>query len=223
MPRASASSLISTMTTGIPTFAKHMAIPPPIVPPPMMATFLMSRSGVSLGRSLIFAAWRSAKKICRIAADSGDVTNSRNNSRSRSKPSSIGRFTAASMQDTILSGAICPRARKASFFLAASKKPGSIVEGSIVMSRTLFNGAPEVTKSFAYLIAAACRSSPSTTSSTRPMLFAFAAATGLPVVIISSAAFTPANRGTRCVPPAPGRRPNLTSGKPTFADAIAQR
>ena len=34
---------------------------------------------------------------------------------------------------------------------------------------------------------------------------------------------TPIRRGRRCVPPAPGSRPSLTSGRPTFADATATR
>lgn len=39
----------------------------------------------------------------------------------------------------------------------------------------------------------------------------------LPVMIISSAAGTPINRGSRWVPPAPGSKPIVTSGKPTSA------
>ena len=150
IPRSSASSLISNITTGIPTLAKHIAIPPPIVPPPIMATFLISRTGVSLGRPLIFAANLSAKKICRMAADSDEVTSSLNSSRSRSRPSSIGRFTAASIQETILSCAICPRARLANCLRALSKNPGSIAAESMVISRIRFNDAPDSTKPLAY-------------------------------------------------------------------------
>ena len=141
-PRSSASSSTSTSTTGMPTPAKHMAMPPPIVPPPIMATFLMSLVAVSFGRSLILAARRSAKNMWRIAADSGDVTSSPNNSRSLARPSSIGRLTAASRQETMRSCAICPRARFANRALASSKNPASTVAGSIVMSRTRFRGAP---------------------------------------------------------------------------------
>ena len=39
-----------------------------------------------------------------------------------------------------------------------------------------------------------------------------------PPVTISSALGTPATRGRRWVPPAPGSRPSLTSGTPSFAD-----
>ncbi len=69
LPRARASSLISNKVTGMPAFIKFMAMPPPMVPPPMMAIFFMSRIGVSLPRPLTFAASRSAKKAWRIAAD----------------------------------------------------------------------------------------------------------------------------------------------------------
>ena len=80
-----------------------MAIPPPMVPPPSMATDLIGRSAVSFARSFIFAACLSAKKIWRMAADSGELTNSLNNSRSLISPSSIGNSTAACKQETILS------------------------------------------------------------------------------------------------------------------------
>ena len=43
----------------------------------------------------------------------------------------------------------------------------------------------------------------------------------VPVVAISSAFSTPATRGSRCVPPAPGSRPSFTSGTPNFADGTA--
>ena len=39
-----------------------MAIPPPIVPAPIMATFLMARVGVSAGTSGILVVARSATK-----------------------------------------------------------------------------------------------------------------------------------------------------------------
>ena len=46
---------------------------------------------------------------------------------------------------------------------------------------------------------------------------------GLPVAVISRASFSPATRGRRCVPPAPGSRPSFTSGTPSFADGTATR
>ena len=46
----------------MPTLAKFIAIPPPIVPAPSTAAFRISFAGVSGGTSGIFAASRSAKK-----------------------------------------------------------------------------------------------------------------------------------------------------------------
>jgi len=47
--------------------------------------------------------------------------------------------------------------------------------------------------------------------------------TAQPVTMSSSAASAPINRGSRCVPPAPGRIPKCTSGRPTRAhDAITR-
>jgi hypothetical protein len=46
----------------MPALAKFMAMPPPMVPAPMMAALLISRCGVSAGTSATLAASRSAKK-----------------------------------------------------------------------------------------------------------------------------------------------------------------
>ena len=54
----------------MPAFANAIPIPPPIVPAPMIATFLISRIGVDSGTSGIFAAARSPKNAWRIAFDS---------------------------------------------------------------------------------------------------------------------------------------------------------
>jgi hypothetical protein len=71
-------------------------------------------------------------------------------------------------------------------------------------------------------LATATMSSPAgTTLSTTLHSRACAADTCTPDVIISMAASAPMRRGRRCVPCPPGRRPMLTSGKPTIAsDAI---
>ncbi len=46
---------------------------------------------------------------------------------------------------------------------------------------------------------------------------------GSPETIISSARSTPATRGSRWVPPAPGRMPSFTSGRPSLASGAATR
>ena len=61
-PRSSASFATSTTVTGIPALAKFIAMPPPMVPAPITAAFLISLAGVSAATSGILAASRSAKK-----------------------------------------------------------------------------------------------------------------------------------------------------------------
>ena len=47
----------------MPALAKHIAMPPPMVPAPMIAAFLIGRTGVSSGTSGILVVWRSAKNM----------------------------------------------------------------------------------------------------------------------------------------------------------------
>ena len=62
MPRSSASGVASIIFTGMPTSAKLMAMPPPMVPAPTTAMVLISGSARSFGRCGSFATSRSAKK-----------------------------------------------------------------------------------------------------------------------------------------------------------------
>ena len=62
-----------------------------------------------------------------------------------------------------------------------------------------------------------------TTRLTRPSASARAASTGAPVSVISSAAARPARRSRRWLPPKPGSRPSVTSGRPSFALSAAMR
>ena len=140
-PRARASSLISIITTGIPTLAKFIAIPPPMVPPPKIPTLLMVRSTVSFAKSLTFAAARSAKKMCRIADDCVDCTHSVNNSRSLTIPAETLEVTAICTASIIFCGASWPRDFFAIFFRQLSKRASVAVAGSIVISLTRLQGA----------------------------------------------------------------------------------
>src|SRR5690349_13499751 len=70
---------------------------------------------------------------------------------------------------------------------------------------------------------AAGTGSPATTRSSSGVLPSVDAATGSPPTIMSSAGSAPTSRGRRCVPPAPGMRPSLTSGRPSLASAAATR
>jgi hypothetical protein len=56
------SSVVSISVTGIPALAKHIAMPPPMVPPPITAACFTSRALVSAGMSSTLLASRSAKK-----------------------------------------------------------------------------------------------------------------------------------------------------------------
>jgi hypothetical protein len=51
------------MVTGMPALAKHIAMPPPIVPAPMTAPLAIGRGFVPSGIPGTLAASRSAKKI----------------------------------------------------------------------------------------------------------------------------------------------------------------
>ena len=62
-----------------------------------------------------------------------------------------------------------------------------------------------------------------TTASNAPTFRASAARFSLPVVIHIIALSAPIMRGRRTVPPKPGIMPNLTSGKPIFAESLATR
>ena len=62
MPLSSASCFISSIMTGMPALTKFIVMPPPMVPAPITAADLISRSGVSAGTSGILPAARSPKK-----------------------------------------------------------------------------------------------------------------------------------------------------------------
>ena len=75
-------------------------MPPPIVPAPMTATFLIARIGVSAGTSGILVAARSAKKAWRSAFDSGVSISAMKSSRSSFMPSSNFIFVDAATAST---------------------------------------------------------------------------------------------------------------------------
>ncbi len=208
----------------MPTLAKFMAIPPPMVPAPMMPTLFTSRTGVSLARPLTLEASRSPKKEWIRPARWGDSMHSMNSSRSRFMPSSKGRLKAASTASTHLNGENRPRAR---FFKPSRNwsKTSLPFSASIlsVMSRTRRTGLPSSAIFWANARPTARISSPSSTASRIPRARASLAPTNSPVVIISSAFWAPVRRGRRWVPPAPGNRPSFTSGRPTLALLRATR
>ena len=91
-------------------------------------------------------------------------------------------------------------------------------------SRTLRSGI-RLSMTLRAKASAPSRSLPSSTSSsTRPIRAPAWRGTGLPDTLASRAPSRPRSmRGRRCVPPAPGSRPSLTSGSPNCADGTATR
>ena len=140
--------------------------------------------------------------------------------RSRFMPSAKGSSVAILIASMHLKGAMAPRNLRALAFAKSSKTEGE--SALACRSLTLRTGSFSFITFFAKISASAFRS-PSMMASRMPISFARAAFTGTPEVIISSAACTPARRGSRCVPPAPGRSPSFTSGSPNFAAAVAIR
>ena len=89
----------------MPALAKFIAMPPPMVPAPMIAADLIGRLGVSSGTSGILEAARSPKKKWRSALLSVVCISARKFSRSTSRPSSNFMLAAAATQSTHFSGA----------------------------------------------------------------------------------------------------------------------
>jgi hypothetical protein len=67
------------------------------------------------------------------------------------------------------------------------------------------------------------RRSPAMISSMKPTSFAFSAGIGLASSTISMVFWIPMMRGMRCVPPAPGMMPSVTSGSAKRAVGTATR
>src|SRR5882762_7905483 len=221
-PLSSASCFISTTVTGMPALAKHMAMPPPIVPAPTTAALRISRTGVSSGTPGILVVWRSAKNMWRSAFDSVVLTRCAKRSRSNLRPSSKGRVAAASAQATISNGAGKPFHSLAACSRAWAKKAFGSPSTFACMSRMRRRGLLSLSN-LARKSRADSSKSPSAISSTSPSSFALSAAMGLPLVIMRSASAIAMMRGRRCVPPEPGRMPSLTSGSPSCDLGSAMR
>ena len=199
-----------------------MAMPPPMVPAPMMPTVFTSRGTTESSTPATFAAVRSAKNTWRSAADCGCIMQAMNALRSSRMPSANGLVTAASTRSTICWCANKLRLAFARPARAVAKKSAGREAGSMVRTLTKGSAEPLATTSCANAIAPVSRS-PSTMRSMTPAAAATLAGTGSPLKMTSSAVAGPTRRGRRCVPPAPGSRPSFTSGRPTFAEATATR
>ena len=146
--------------------AKHMAMPPPMVPAPTIPAADTGRVGVDGGMSSILAARRWAKKKWRWAADWGPPISSTSVSRSRTEPASKSIDTALAMEATISSGARKPLVRLAIRALNWSKTDGSARASASLASRsrTLGWGPPFAARRRAKATAPARRLSPPSAS-----------------------------------------------------------
>jgi|GEM_PF-6272956 len=93
------------MVTGMPTLAKFIAMPPPMVPAPSTPTLRIGRGATSAGTPGILVAARSAKNRWRSAPDSGEVRHASNSCASSASPWSNGSVAAACTQRTMRCGA----------------------------------------------------------------------------------------------------------------------
>ena len=206
----------------MPALANTIAMPPPIVPAPTTAADFTGITGVSLGMSGILLTSRSLKNTWISDLDCSENRQSRKSFCSTWQPSSNESFVAASIASIAATGASKPRC----FLAAASRAEEKIRAFSAATPsfslRSRVFGAGLSATSRANAIAPA-RRSPSTIRSTMPHFTASSAFIGFPLTHISTAFATPASRGRRCVPPAPGISPSFTSGWPTCALATATR
>ena len=85
-PRSSASGVASTIVTGIPARRQAVAMPEPMVPPPMTPTRSSRRGSTPLSSGSLATA-RSAKKAWIMPSRWGESMSSAKSSRSRRKPS----------------------------------------------------------------------------------------------------------------------------------------
>ena len=223
MPRLSCSSPVSISVTGIPALANDIAMPPPMVPAPMMATRSTLRGLVPSGTPAILAASRSEKKAYRCAFDWSPDTSFRKPSRSFFSPSSNGRSMAAPTASAAANGASSPRA-----FLVRAATALVKIERSALAAASLLSSSRSLRKGRFSASTLRAKPSPpeagpSTISSISPFFNASVALIGSPPTIILTASSGPTARGRRCVPPAPGSRPSFTSGRPSRASLVATR
>ena len=204
-------------------FRKFIVMPPPMVPAPITPTLRISRRGVSPGKPSSLEAARSALKMCRNARDSGLCNSKLKASRSTSMPWSKLFVNAAKTASTDLRrDGSKARSLPADTMLRAKAMNASPCASLIRRSRVRTTGRFSETISLANLTAAATTSCSTTRSSNRVVAILLAV-TLSPLRIRLSAGSRPMRRGRRCVPPAPGRSPSLTSGSPSFASAWATR
>ena len=169
------------------------------------------------------AASRSAKNRWRCACDWSLATSFTNSSRSAASASSKGsvdriahrlragdrRFQAARL---LAPGRAASASKAARSAFAISRRGRAPAEAAPPLRRLRGRSARACVGQIAF-----------DDSVDQPAPCASAALIGVPETIISSAFTAPTRRGSRTVPPPPGRRPSFTSGRPSFAPASATR
>lgn len=192
----------------------------------MIATALISRIGVFDGNPSTRCAARSAKKMWRSDFDTDESISGWNKRASSARPASNGSFADAATASMIAIGAgyslnaaravlraNCSSASRFGSLTRRSRMRGSGLAGSALRATTAACATP---------MAAGSRSW-STTLSNSGDFANIATGSGSPESITFNAPSTPMMRGRRCVPPAPGRMPSFTSGRPTLALESATR
>ena len=193
-----------------------------MVPAPRTAARLIGRGWASPAAPGSLAAARSAKKRWIKALRAGLFRQSKKAARSKARPSAKLLVQAASTQSTIFHGATKPF-HFDEFLRRTSSKSCASTPSVLAVSWLARGSSPPASALARAKATAPARRSPSTTASTSPRPCARAAPMGLPERITSSAVSGPVIRGSRWVPPAPGRRPRFTSGSPSLASGDATR
>jgi hypothetical protein len=183
-----------------------MVMPPPMVPAPITPTF-------SIGRVASSPAHRDVRcgalglKICRSASRFRRTASAANNSRSRFIPASKGSQGRRDGLDARQWRGV--RSRDGLDGVARELQIRLGVRHANARSRTSGTGR------FSAMTGAR---NPAPRSADRPRAhrtgrsLELFGSDGVPDTIMFKAASTPTARGRRCVPPAPGSRPNFTSG-----------
>eukprot|EP01137_Pigoraptor_chileana_P016950 Opistho-2@74294 len=220
--RFSASSFESTTVTGIPACANEIAIPVPIVPDPTIPAVFTSRATFP-SRPGTLEHVRSAKKRCCCArAWVCPISHRIRSCSTRIPESNDGDANDARTASTHFRWATISFGRRDVALVARSMAASCAARSPCTTRSAVRRGlSPAVcANSTAF---ATTQSVSATRRSMIPASIAFFAATGFPPTIMSTANSTPVSRGRRWVPPAPGRIPSSTSGRPTLTLLLAIR
>ena len=212
----------SIIITLYPAFIAAMEIPVPIVPPPITPIFLSS-TGLPFANSGIFVMALSEKNEWIKPSLWVLLIHSLNNllsffiasGKSRLRPSSTDVIIAWGENRFLYFF----NASDLNLFITLFISSIFLILSSILEVGLIF--APSFINFLAYAIPLSILLLSWAISSTIPFSKASLTGTCFPVNIISKAIETPQSLGNLCVPPAPGKIPNKTSGNPTLVFGAA--